>query len=42
MANAQLDYEFLPTARNGRYLIVGGYKYRINKRKIVTDVWKCT
>ena len=33
MANAQTDVTFLPTSRGSRYLCVGGYMYRVNRKK---------
>ena len=42
MANAQLDIKFLPTARDGRYLCLGGYMFRVNKKVDDLIIWRCT
>ena len=42
MANAQLDYKFIPTSRGGRYLVVNEYLFIVSKRKKGECVsWKC-
>ena len=42
MANAQLDYKFIPTSRGGRYLVVNECLFIPSKRKRGEWIsWKC-
>ncbi|XP_046542471.1 uncharacterized protein LOC124252843 [Haliotis rubra] len=43
MANQQLDYKFLPTSRGGRYLVVEGFVFRLNRRRNDASwaSWRC-
>ncbi|XP_046558957.1 uncharacterized protein LOC124267998 [Haliotis rubra] len=43
MTNQQLDYKFLPTSRGGRYLVVEGFVFRLNRRRNDASwaSWRC-